>query len=189
MNKNDIKKEIVRTAKRLKKMGFMPGSSGNISFRYNDIIYITPTGINKENLKIEDISEINMDGRILNSITPSSEYLLHLEVYKKRADISSITHTHPPYTIAFSVSNTKPNFNLTAEFKFLVKKIAFCKFKQPASLELAKEVSKNSLKSDVLVLINHGVVILSDSFEKSIILTEEVENFFKINFLVSLFRC
>jgi len=184
MKRLEIKKEIITQAKKLKQLNLLPGSSGNLSYRDKNIIYITPSGIDKDELKINDISEIDINGNLINGIKPSSEYRLHLEIYKKRNDINSIIHTHPPYTIAFSISKLKPDFNLTVEFKIFVKNIVFTKFKEPGSFDLAKEVSKKAIYSNVIVLQNHGLVVLSDNIKKGRIITEEVENFFKINFLV-----
>ena len=181
-----IKKELINASKKLKRLGLLPAFSGNLSYRYNDVIYITPSMVDKEELRINDIAKIDMKGRSLNEIKPSSEYRLHIEIYKKRKDIKSVIHTHPAYTIAFSVSKLKPNFNLAVEFEVLVKNISFSKFKQPGSIELAKEVANKVKDSDVVVLENHGLVVVSDSIKNGIAITEEVENFFKINFFVSI---
>jgi L-fuculose-phosphate aldolase len=188
MKRLEIKKEIITQAKKLKQLNLLPGSSGNLSYRDKNIIYITPSGIDKDELKINDISEIDIEGNLINGIKPSSEYRLHLEIYKKRNDINSIIHTHPPYTIAFSISKLKPDFNLTVEFKIFVKNIVFTKFKEPGSFDLAKEVSKKAIYSNVIVLENHGLVVLSDNIKKGRVITEEVENFFKINFLVLILK-
>jgi L-fuculose-phosphate aldolase len=188
MKRLEIKKEIITQAKKLKQLNLLPGSSGNLSYRDKNIIYITPSAIDKDELKINDISEIDINGNLINGIKPSSEYRLHLEIYKKRNDINSIIHSHPPYTIAFSISKLKPDFNLTVEFKIFVKNIVFTKFKKPGSFDLAKEVSKKAIYSNVIVLENHGLVVLSDNIKKGRIITEEVENFFKINFLVLILK-
>jgi len=188
MKNIEIKKELVKASKKLKELNLIGLLSGNISYRKGDIIYITPSQINKKELKPNNISEIDINGNILNKIKPSSEYRLHLEIYKKRKDINTIIHTHPPYTIAFSVSKLKPDFNLTVEFKILVNNIEFCDFKKPGTQELAQKAAEKSKYSDVIILKNHGLVVLSQSIQKGIIISEEVENFFKINFIVFILK-
>lgn len=176
-------KKIIIAANTLKKMGLLPGTSGNISIRYEDKIFITPTGISKDSLKAKDISIIDINNRFINNIKPSSEYRLHTQIYKTRPDINAIIHTHPPYTIAYSFFKQKINYNLTAEFNIIIKKISFCPYVKPQTIELAKLAAKCSLKSDVIVLKNHGLLCLSKDIDMAMILSEEVEHFFKINYI------
>lgn len=186
MKKDEIKKEIIKTCVKLKNLGFMPGASGNVSVRSGDIILITPTSVSKDELKIKDISEIDINGNILNRIPPSSEYKMHIEIYKRRKDISAIIHSHPPYSIAYTLSGKKINYNITAEFNIIIKKISICRYLEPSSLELAIDTAKKSDDSNAIVLKNHGTVCISDTLKKAMITTEELENFFKINYLSSL---
>lgn len=176
-------KKIIKAAYTLKKIGLLPGASGNISIRYKDKIFITPSGISKDTLKIKDISIIDINNRFINNIKPSSEYRLHTQIYKTRSDINAIIHTHPPYTIAYSFFKQKINYNLTAEFSTIIKKISFCPYIKPQTIELARYAAKCSLKSDIIVLKNHGLLCLSKDIDMAMILSEEVEQFFKINYL------
>ncbi|MBP7795276.1 MAG: class II aldolase/adducin family protein [Elusimicrobiales bacterium] len=186
MKKDGIKKEIIKICIKLKDLGFMPGASGNVSVKSGDIILITPTSVSKDELKIKDISEIDINGNTLNGITPSSEYKMHLEIYKTRKDISAIIHSHPPYSIAYTLSKKKINYNITAEFNMVIKKIGICKYLKPSSYELAVDAGKKSKYSNAIVLKNHGIVCTSDTLKNAMIITEELENFFKINYLCSL---
>ena len=45
--------------------------------------FITPSGINIEDLSYKKISEVDINGKILNKIKPSTEIDLHLLIYKK----------------------------------------------------------------------------------------------------------
>lgn len=183
MNKKGIKEAIIFYSRKLKRLNFLAGSSGNLSIRYKDIIFITPSQKDKEDLKINDISEINLEGKVLNKITPSSEYLLHCYIYKNRKDINAIVHTHPPFTIAYSITRTKYNPHLTVECKYPIK---FARFIPPGTKELALEVAKKVKDTNAVILENHGLVSAGETIEKATILTEEIENLFKINFLVLL---
>ena len=180
MNKKIIKEKIILTCKKLKAQGLLPGASGNISIREKNSVFITPSQIDKEELSIEDISEIDINGSLLNSIKPSSEYILHLEIYKKRNDVKAIIHTHPPFVIAYSITKAKIDYNLTVEFPLIVGKISFCPFKTPGTIELARAAASNIKDSSALILENHGLVCVSTDLNKAKIITEEVENFLKI---------
>lgn len=184
----EAKKNLIKICKKLKNLNILPGASGNLSVKINDTIFITPSGINKEDLKPTDISQITINGSLIKGPKQSSEYMLHTHIYSKRKDVGAIIHTHPPHTLAYSITGLKPNYDITVEFKMLIGKIEFCPFMLPGTKELAEKAAKKLKDSNVLVLRNHGLVCVSESLEKAAEMTEEVENFFKINFLVSILK-
>ncbi|MEF3280372.1 MAG: class II aldolase/adducin family protein [Elusimicrobiota bacterium] len=188
MNEKTLKKQIILSSKKLKNSGMLPGASGNISIRFKDKIFITPSMVNKEDLKLADISEIDLTGKILNSKKPSSEYQLHINIYKIRKDINAIVHTHPPYTIAYSIAKIKPDYRLTVEFNLIVKNLKFCPFEKPGSTKLALKVAEYLKDSNAVVMENHGLVSIGSDLTSAMIINEEVENFFKINYLVKTLK-
>ena len=82
-----FKKEIIDASKYLLQLQFNIGSEGNISCRKKNEIYITPSGIKTSNLKKNDISKVDLDGKILNKNKPSSEILLHSWIYRNHREI------------------------------------------------------------------------------------------------------
>ena len=82
--------QIIEAYKRHLDLGLNVGSEGNISVRKNDLIYITPSGIDINKIGKKHISVISLDGFKENKIKPSSELDLHLMLYKNRAEISSL---------------------------------------------------------------------------------------------------
>ena len=79
-----IKETIIKNYNLLLKKGMNLGSEGNISIKFKEKIFITPSGIDIKNLKTEDISIIDFEGNVNNGVKPSSELDLHLLIYKKR---------------------------------------------------------------------------------------------------------
>ena len=60
----NISNQIIETYRRHLEIGLNIGSEGNISIRKNKLIYITPSGINIENLKgKKHISVIDIKGK------------------------------------------------------------------------------------------------------------------------------
>jgi L-fuculose-phosphate aldolase len=74
------------------------GSFGNISAREGDMIAITPSGVDYEDLEPENSVVVDLGGRsIEGDLKPSSELAMHTYIYKARADIQAIVHTHSTY--------------------------------------------------------------------------------------------
>ena len=59
------------------------GSSANLSFRYQDTIYITSTGSCFGSLTPEDFSGMTLDGQLISGRKPSKEFPLHQAMYQK----------------------------------------------------------------------------------------------------------
>jgi L-fuculose-phosphate aldolase len=91
-----VREELVGCCVRLLGKGLLTQTSGNLSIRLGpDAIAITPTSIEYDRMKPEDIVVCDLDGAVLQGTrAPSSETPLHAAVYRLRDDINAIVHTH-----------------------------------------------------------------------------------------------
>src|ERR1700726_3164326 len=107
MNEYKLKEEICHIGRLVYAKGFAAANDGNISFRLNDReVLCTPTMVSKGFLKVEDICKVDYEGKQLAGTRKrSSEILLHLAVYKNRADVGAVVHCHPPHATAFAVAH------------------------------------------------------------------------------------
>lgn len=86
--------------------GLVVGSEGNVSRRADERhIAITPTSVPYETMSVEEIAIVELSsGRTVDSIRdPSYELPMHLGVYRGRADVQAIVHTHAPFVTTLSV--------------------------------------------------------------------------------------
>ena len=151
--------------------GFIFATDGNVSVKYGENIVITPKGMRKEMLFVDDLVIIDKNGNIVEGKhEPSSEIFMHLWVYEKRDDVGAIIHAHPPYSTAFSFVMPREYTPQLAETRDLVGKIAFVPYREPGSKELALEVKEKVENSIALVLHKHGVLVggkdLWDAFSR-----------------------
>jgi len=134
---------------------------GNISYRCDDnTILITPSGMPKFLLQEKDIAVIDIDGRVIEG-TPSSEMLMHLEVYKKRADAKAVIHAHPPTAVAYSIAHPEAEEIPGKSFSELilaVGKLPIIPFQMPGSLEMGTALHPYIKNSKVMVLARHGAI-------------------------------
>ena len=89
--------------------GLVEGTAGNISARQEDgSIVITPSSVDYEDMELDDLVVIDLDGEPLKAKegrSASSEKLLHLACYKAFDDIGSVIHSHPVYATMFAVAH------------------------------------------------------------------------------------
>ena len=90
---------------------------GNVSAFDKDkgVFAIKPSGVPYDELKIEDMVVIDLDGRIVEGTkNPSSDTPTHLELYKCFKGIGGITHTHSTYATSWAqASKSIPLFGTT----------------------------------------------------------------------------
>lgn len=79
-------------------------SAGNFSLRTeNNQVLITPAGVDYQDLKVEDISLMDLDGQWLEGLRPSSETPMHTSIYRHLPHVGGICHTHSNFAITFAL--------------------------------------------------------------------------------------
>ncbi len=91
---NELRSELVRTTKKLDEMGLSHGTSGNLSVRFENGFYITPSGFGADGLSEDDIVFVHLSGSSEGRWQPSSEWLFHRDIYVNRPEFGAIVHTH-----------------------------------------------------------------------------------------------
>ena len=88
---------IVEYGKKMVEDHLTSGTGGNLSILDREIGYISISlsGIDYYETKLKAIVIMNLNGEIIEETRkPSSEYNLHIALYKKKTDVNAITHTH-----------------------------------------------------------------------------------------------
>lgn len=153
--------EIIKTGKIIYRLGFAPGTSGNISARLGRRkILITASGAGKGFLTAEDISVVDMRGRLISGKPPSCETMMHLRIYGRRPEINAVVHAHPPVAAACSKS---------------VVSAALARYFKPGSGKLAREVARLCKNSDSILLAKHGAVTFAETLQKAVRKMENLE--------------
>jgi L-fuculose-phosphate aldolase len=67
--------------------------------------YMKPHSHGFDEITMENIVICNLDGeKVGGGGRKHSEVYIHSEIYKQRADVMSVIHTHPPHAVAFSAT-------------------------------------------------------------------------------------
>ncbi|MDH5387993.1 MAG: class II aldolase/adducin family protein [Gammaproteobacteria bacterium] len=160
-SERQIKEDIIKTAIRLHHKNMLAACDGNISYRVDDnTILITPSGVPKFLLQENDIALIDINGKVITG-EPSSEMLMHLEVYRMRAEAKAVIHAHPPTAVAYSIAYPDAEEIPGKSFSELilaVGKLPIVPFQMPGSLEMGTALHPYIKNSKVMVLARHGAI-------------------------------
>ena len=152
-------RQVLLVAKRLDEKGILNAIEGNISVRVGDLVYITPSGMNKAFLKEEQIAVLTLEGeQVGGSCKASSEYKLHLHAYKCRDDICGIVHAHAPYLTAHALCGKPVRSDAYPEMIVVYGSIEIAAYGRPGTDDIYREVGPLLQKEDVILLENHGAM-------------------------------
>lgn len=176
MNIEEVKLKIIEYGKIIKKSGLVIGTWGNISIRYEDKLVITPSGMDYDTLKPENIAVCDFEGNLVDGANkPSSELSTHLSIYKHRNDINAIVHTHSIYASAFAAA--RKNIPAVTEDAAMILggEVSCAKYAFPGSKELANNVLEVIENKNAVLLANHGAVGVGRNIEEAFLVCQILE--------------
>jgi len=104
----ELKKKVYDANMVLSKRGLIIYTWGNVSGidREVGLFVIKPSGVDYDELKLEDMVVMNLEGeKIEGDYNPSSDTATHLELYKAFSEIGGIVHTHSPWATSWAQSS------------------------------------------------------------------------------------
>ncbi|MBD3353769.1 MAG: class II aldolase/adducin family protein [Candidatus Lokiarchaeota archaeon] len=165
MHMNSILKELLEYSGKLSKNKLVIGPGGNTSCRLKDKLYIKPSGLNFEEMKVDDFVEVDIETGVISERQkrkkPSSEILMHRYIYQKRPDVMSIFHAHPPITIGLAASGTEFKHLYPDSAAYLGKEILVLDYIVPTTYKLAEYVRDKIENYVSIVLQNHGAITVA----------------------------
>jgi L-fuculose-phosphate aldolase len=174
-----FRKEIVYTNRVCVESGLIRSSDGNISIRLDDDRFlVTPAGLYKRRLKPKQLLIVNQQGEIIRGkgkLKPSSELLMHLEVYRQREDIGAVLHAHPPYTTALTIAGMPFPTDIVPEVLALLGEVPSAPYAAPGTQDLALSISDPIKTHNAVLLSNHGSLTVGKTLEEALIALERME--------------
>lgn len=172
-------RKIIETCRVLERRGLNQGTSGNVSVRLSpdpeDGFLITPTALSYDIMQPEDMVHMRFDGSHTGRLPPSSEWRIHLDILRGRADVGSVIHTHSGYSTTLAcLRRDIPAFHYMIAL-FGGNSIRCSDYATYGTQELSDRVLK-ALEGRVAALMgNHGLIVLGPSLQRALALTVEAE--------------
>lgn len=185
-----IRKEITKIAKYMfeKKLAAGVGSNYSVRTGANEML-ITPTGVNKGWLDEDDLIHVKFDGEIISGEGKvSSEFLMHVWIYKALPEANAIIHSNPPYLTAFAVAGQGlDTAHLTEPYLHIGDYIPLVHYATPSTDDLAIMFQPYLQPHRKIYLMqNHGVVAVGKDLTEAYNCLELAENYAHIMSLFGL---
>ncbi|MDF2669503.1 MAG: sgbE [Paenibacillus sp.] len=100
-----LKELVLQANLDLPKYGLVTFTWGNVSGidRESGLVVIKPSGVPYEQLKLDDLIVLSLDGEIVEGrLKPSSDTPTHLALYRAFPHIGGVVHTHSPWATSWA---------------------------------------------------------------------------------------
>ena|SRR5258707_11328144 len=156
----ELRRDLARFGRLLYRLGFMPGTSGNLSARLDaSRLLVTPTGLSKFLLRPVDMVIVDLEGRQLDGHRKmTSEVNMHLAVYRHRKDVTAVIHSHPPIATAFACVGRGLDEMLCQEAVMTLGVVPLATYAATGTDEVAASLAPFIPDHDAILLANHGAV-------------------------------
>jgi L-fuculose-phosphate aldolase len=163
VSETELRERIIEIGKRMWTRGYVAANDGNITAVLNESeVLTTPTGVSKGFMTTEMIIKVDrVTGKVISGnskYAPSSELLMHLEVYKERPDVMAVVHAHPPFATSFAVAGIPLNKCVLPEAILVIGSVPMAQYGLPSTMEIPDAIRVHIKKSDALLLENHGAL-------------------------------
>jgi L-fuculose-phosphate aldolase len=170
----DERDAIAEACRTLRRDGLVVGTAGNVSVRVDDLVAISPSGVDYTTVRAGDVGVHRIDGTPVEApLRPSSEFPLHLAVYRER-DVAAIVHTHGVASTAMStvVDEVPASHYYTALFGGGLRVAPYARF---GSDELAAGAVAALADRTGALLGNHGALTVGASLAGALDLVAYLE--------------
>jgi len=169
-----IKQQLIVAGKVLVAQGQDDFTRGHISFRLPDDpgrFLMKAHSLGLDEITPQNILTIDLDGKVVaGAARRHSEVYIHSEIFKARADVNCVIHTHPTYSIALSSTGrrlkcySQPGALFYEALGLYTDTINL--IRSPA---MGAGVARALGHGRAVLLKNHGVVVVGASIEEAVV--------------------
>lgn len=155
--------------------GLNAGTSGNLSVRAEDGLWVTPSAVPPADLAADRIVRLDMTGAVQTPGVPTSEWRIHRDIYASCPEAGAIVHTHSPHATALAaLREDLPSFHYQVA-KAGGRLIACSAYAPYGTQALSDTVLAALGPRRACLMANHGMLAWGPDLASAMALAIEVE--------------
>lgn len=176
MRQPKARQALLDTLVNMSTLGLSAGTTGNVSVRVADGFLISPSAMRSEHCTPDDMVLLGLDGSVTESQRkPSSEWRVHADIYRQRADAKAVVHTHSPACTALACLRRE-----IPAFHYMValgggSNIRCADYETFGTEALSATVLDALRERTACLMANHGMVCLADDLVSALHLASDIE--------------
>lgn len=163
---DEVRSEVLATARRLHAAGLVVGTAGNVSGRMPDgtTVCMTPSSMPYETMTVDDLVVVDLDGEVVEGTgKPSTEKMLHLACYRRYPEVGGVIHSHAPHASMFALVHEPIPAVIEEVVVYIGGDIPVCDYRMTGTDELGEEVAARLGDRSAALMANHGLVCVGRS--------------------------
>jgi L-fuculose-phosphate aldolase len=178
LDESAARQALVEAARRLDAAGLNVNASGNLSVRVGGDVLVTPSGVRPDAMTLDSCVLLDAAGAVRRrgEAVPTSEWRLHVELYRRRPDVAAVVHTHSlEATAASTLGRSVPAVHYVVA-RFGGPELVCAPYATYGSDELARHVA--DALGDVrtaCLMANHGAIAVAADLGTAVALALDVE--------------
>lgn len=172
----DDRQAVVQACREMNALGINQGTSGNISVRRGDVVLISPSAVPYDQMTPDQVVALSLDGALLGGDQkPSTEWPLHLGLYRARPEFGAVVHGHPTYGTALAMLRQGIPACHYMVAAFGGDDVRCAGYATYGTRDLADLAIQAMQDRSACLLANHGVVVGAASLRRAMWLAVELE--------------
>jgi L-fuculose-phosphate aldolase len=178
----EAKESLVDIGRRIYVKGFVAANDGNISCKVGpNSIWVTPTGVSKGFMTTDMMIKMDLDGNIIKGkLKPTSEFKMHLRVYKENPEIMAVTHAHPPIATSFSIAGISLDKPILPEAIVQLGSVPVAQYATPGTQDVPNSIAPYCKTHNAVLLANHGALSWGKDIYQAYYRMESIEYYASI---------
>lgn len=176
MTEDEARQQLVDAMRTLDARGLNRGTSGNLSVRFASGMFVTPSGVTPDRLTPDLMVFVGGDGNVASGAArPSSEWQMHMGVYRRRADVNAVVHCHARHSTILACAHREIpplHYMVAVGGGASVPVAPYATF---GSEELAEGVVQTLDGRLACLMANHGLIVLGPTLAAAMAIAEEIE--------------
>jgi L-ribulose-5-phosphate 4-epimerase len=169
---DSAKQQIVETAQKLTRKGYLMATGGNLSVRIagQNAFAITPSNYDYMKMVPDDICVLDFDLKPLEGrLKPSVESAMHGAIYQVRGDVNAIVHTHQVYASTLALINAPIPTLFDEQARFLGRSVEVIPYAPSGTGMLANTIAKHVRDhNNAYIMQNHGALVFGNDLERAV---------------------
>jgi len=183
---SEVARAIAAAAQAMHREGLVVATTGNVSARDGELIVrITPTGLPYEEMMAEDVVTLERSGwHSPRGREPSSEYRMHLAIYRAREDVHAIVHTHSAHATAWSFLGEELTTGTEDLEHYVGGAVRTSRYEPTGTDEIGEAAVEALGDRRAALLARHGVVGVGETLQQALDAARVVERQAQIAWLL-----
>ncbi len=165
------RRQVVETAQRLTREGYLIATGGNLSVRIpgQAAFAITPSNYDYLKMVPEDVCVLDFElGPLAGERKPSVESAMHCAIYQVRPDVNAIAHTHQVYASTLALINASIPALFDEQAIFLGRSVKIIPY-APSGTGMLKNTIARHVRdhNNAYIMQNHGVLCFGQDAERA----------------------